>query len=142
MEATNMNNVPNDYTLSWQLAANKSKIILRCERDEQVIFSDETNIQSEKQRRELADKLVAFDCDRLTVEAKLLAIAGEAAKTDRRNPSTSYEAKSASLESMDSEAVAEAADVLSRCPSILELVYEDAQAVGVVGEHATVLTLT
>ncbi len=136
-----MNNVSSDYTLSWQPAANKSKIILRCERDKQLIFSDETNIQIEKQRKEIADKLVALNCDRLTVEPDLLAIAGEVAKPDCRNLSTNSEATCASLESMDSEAVAEAEDVLSRCPSILELVYEDAQAVGVVGEHATVLTL-
>jgi hypothetical protein len=80
MEATNMNKVPNDYTLYWHPAATKSKIILRCERDKQVIFSDEINIQSEEIRKELANKLVGLNCDRATVEPELLAIAGEAAK--------------------------------------------------------------
>ncbi len=84
-----MNNVSSDYTLTWQPAANKSKIILRCERDKQVIFSDEINIQLEKQRKEVADKLVALNCDRLTVEPELLAIAGEAAAVSKSEPLSS-----------------------------------------------------
>jgi len=64
-----------DYTLTWKPSSTKSKIILRCERDKNVIYTDEVNIQSEKQRAEVANRLVALSCDRSTVELELLSIA-------------------------------------------------------------------
>ncbi len=130
-----------DYTLTWQPSTTKGKIILRCVINDETIFHDELNIARDKDRIAACKKLTELGCDQLTLGKELLSIANEFASiSPRRNPSDEMRIKNP-LDSMDPDCVSEAEHILTECTSILELVYEDAQAVGVVGEQPTVLTL-
>ena len=127
-----------DYTLSWQPSSTKGKIVVSVLRDGSPIHVDELNIQNAKQRETLRAKLVDLDCDAGLVEADLLRLASEAIPKEKAAAAVG---KPDPLALMDPAVVDDAVDKLSNCDSLLELAYSDVSQIGVVGEHATILTL-
>ena len=127
-----------DYTLSWQPATSKGKIVVSVERDGAPIHVDEVNIQISKQRESLRYKLINLNCDAGLVESDLLRLAAEALPKEK---SAAMNSKPDPLSLIDPEIVNDAVDKLSNCDSLLELAYSDAQQIGVVGEERTILTL-
>lgn len=127
-----------DYTLSWQPATSKGKIVVSVVRDDNPIHVDELNIQHAKQREALRTKLIDLNCDAGLVESDLLRLAAEALPKEKP---AAANGKPDLLAMMDPEIVDEAVDKLSNCDSLLELAYSDAQQIGVVGEERTILTL-
>lgn len=127
-----------DYTISWQPAATKSKIVVSVVRDGESIFVDELNIQIAKQREALGARLVELDCDAGLVESDLMRLAVEAIPKEKAAVASG---KPDPLAMMDQAVVDDAVEKLSNCDSLLELAYSDAQQIGVVGEERTILTL-
>jgi hypothetical protein len=130
--------IPSDYTLTWQPAKSKGKIVVSVARDDDPIYVDELNIQNAKQREALRTKLIGLNCDAGLVELDLLRLATEALPKEK---SAAANGKPDPLALMDQAVVADAVEKLSNCDSLLELAYSDASQIGVVGEERTILTL-
>jgi hypothetical protein len=79
---------PSDYVLSWQPSATKGKIILRCERDKEIVFTDEVAIAKEKARQDVCSRLTLFGCDAESLSKELLSIASEYTSTKYKNDSS------------------------------------------------------
>ena len=127
-----------DFNLSWQRATAKNKIVVRCDRDGQMIHSDEFNVQKDAERTKFIDKLVGLDCDRATVIQELLAIANEAI------PQAASEQSAGQVDPLtrfDQSIIDDANDKLNHCDDLLQLAYSDASQLGVVGEESTILVL-
>lgn len=127
-----------DFSIEWQPGATKSNIVVRVQRDGEVIHVDELNIQKDRQRKALYDKLVSLDCDAGLVETDLLRIASESVAVPVGERASG---EPDPLAKFDDHIVADANDKLSHCEDLLELAYSDVQQIGVVGEEPTILIL-
>lgn len=127
-----------DFTIEWLPAASKSNIVVRVLRDGEPIHVDELNIQKDRPRQALRDKLVDLNCDAGLVDADLLRIASEAAP---RAATESSRVNTDPLNRFDEDVIAEANDLLTNCEDLLRLAYSDASTIGVVGEELSVLVL-
>lgn len=127
-----------NFSTSWIRSASRGKIVVRIldAGTDELIFSDDLNIQSDKQRSELQSKLTQLGLDSSLVEQDLKRIVIES------SPESVPQSKEIDpLRRFDDEIVADANDKLCTCENLLELAYQDASELGIVGEESTVCVL-
>lgn len=132
-----------DYDLTWKDAKTRGKVVISCQKDGETLHVDEINPTRAKDRSAFVEKLAAIGWDREQVEKRLIAVADECLSTSRSASTTQNMEEIApnELENLAPHVIDEANDILSNCKSILELAYQDASSVGIVGEEVTVLAL-